>query len=106
MTNWCDIHSYALELEQIKGTISSETFKEPSQREDAKKVVYMTMCNFDYTQHYVTWYLHHSLCNVDDQEVVWGETQHWKEQVVLLQAQILSCFSLLTLTPSVRPLKK
>ena len=32
---------YALELEQIKGTISSETFKEPSQREDAKKVMYL-----------------------------------------------------------------
>jgi large subunit ribosomal protein L27e len=30
--------SYGLELEQIKGTISSDTFKEPSQREDAKKV--------------------------------------------------------------------
>jgi hypothetical protein len=37
------MHSYALELEQIKGTISSETFKEPSQREDAKKVVYMAL---------------------------------------------------------------
>ena len=34
------VFSYALELEQIKGTISSETFKEPSQREDAKKVRY------------------------------------------------------------------
>ncbi|KAG1621505.1 hypothetical protein G6F46_001569 [Rhizopus delemar] len=30
---------YALELEQIKGTISSETFKEPTQREDSKKVI-------------------------------------------------------------------
>ncbi|KAG2172847.1 hypothetical protein INT43_000197 [Umbelopsis isabellina] len=30
---------YALELEQIKGTISSETFKEPSQREEAKKTI-------------------------------------------------------------------
>jgi len=26
-------------LEGLKGTVSSETFKEPSQREDAKKVV-------------------------------------------------------------------
>ncbi|KAG1296703.1 hypothetical protein G6F61_003147 [Rhizopus arrhizus] len=30
---------YGLELEQIKGTISSETFKEPTQREDSKKVI-------------------------------------------------------------------
>ncbi|ORX50900.1 hypothetical protein DM01DRAFT_1347233 [Hesseltinella vesiculosa] len=30
---------YALDLEQIKGTISADTFKEPSQREDAKKVI-------------------------------------------------------------------
>ena len=28
---------YAFELEGLKGTVSSETFKEPSQREDAKK---------------------------------------------------------------------
>lgn len=28
---------YALELEGLKGTVSSETFKEPSQREDSKK---------------------------------------------------------------------
>ncbi|ORE18238.1 hypothetical protein BCV71DRAFT_291022 [Rhizopus microsporus] len=30
---------YGLELEQIKGTIATETFKEPSQREDAKKLI-------------------------------------------------------------------
>lgn len=28
---------YAFELEGLKGTVSSETFKEPSQREEAKK---------------------------------------------------------------------
>jgi len=28
---------YAFELEGLKGTVSSETFKEPSQREDSKK---------------------------------------------------------------------
>ena len=28
---------FAFELEGLKGTVSSETFKEPSQREDAKK---------------------------------------------------------------------
>ena len=28
---------YAFELEGLKGSVSSETFKEPSQREDAKK---------------------------------------------------------------------
>jgi len=30
---------YALELEGLKGTVSGETFKEPSQREDAKKTI-------------------------------------------------------------------
>ncbi|KAL5514572.1 RPL27B [Sanghuangporus baumii] len=30
---------YTLELEGLKGVVSSETFKEPSQREDAKKTV-------------------------------------------------------------------
>lgn len=30
---------YALELEGLKGVVAPETFKEPSQREDAKKVV-------------------------------------------------------------------
>ena len=30
---------YALELEGLKGTVSVETFKEPTQREEAKKVV-------------------------------------------------------------------
>ncbi|THG98121.1 hypothetical protein EW026_g4020 [Hermanssonia centrifuga] len=30
---------YTLELEGLKGSVASETFKEPSQREDAKKVV-------------------------------------------------------------------
>lgn len=30
---------YALELESLKGVISSDTFKEPSQREDAKKTI-------------------------------------------------------------------
>jgi len=30
---------YALELEGLKGSVSGETFKEPSQREDAKKNV-------------------------------------------------------------------
>ncbi|KAI0088402.1 60S ribosomal protein L27 [Irpex rosettiformis] len=30
---------YALELEGLKGSVGSETFKEPSQREDAKKVI-------------------------------------------------------------------
>ncbi|KJA23933.1 hypothetical protein HYPSUDRAFT_564091 [Hypholoma sublateritium FD-334 SS-4] len=30
---------YALELEGLKGSVTTETFKEPSQREDAKKVV-------------------------------------------------------------------
>jgi hypothetical protein len=30
--------SYGLELEQIKGTISADTFKEPTQREESKKV--------------------------------------------------------------------
>lgn len=28
---------YAFELEGLKGTVSTETFKEPSQREDSKK---------------------------------------------------------------------
>lgn len=28
---------YALELESLKGSVSNDTFKEPSQREDAKK---------------------------------------------------------------------
>jgi large subunit ribosomal protein L27e len=30
---------YALDLEALKGTVTVETFKEPTQREDAKKVV-------------------------------------------------------------------
>jgi large subunit ribosomal protein L27e len=30
---------YALELESLKGTVTSDTFKEPSQREDAKKTI-------------------------------------------------------------------
>lgn len=30
---------YALELESLKGSVASETFKEPSQREDAKKLI-------------------------------------------------------------------
>jgi large subunit ribosomal protein L27e len=30
---------YALELESLKGTVGSDTFKEPSQREDAKKTI-------------------------------------------------------------------
>jgi large subunit ribosomal protein L27e len=30
---------YALELEGLKGVVSAETFKEPTQREEAKKVV-------------------------------------------------------------------
>lgn len=30
---------YTLELEGLKGTVSNDTFKEPSQREDAKKTV-------------------------------------------------------------------
>jgi large subunit ribosomal protein L27e len=30
---------YAVELEGLKGAVQSETFKEPSQREDAKKTV-------------------------------------------------------------------
>lgn len=30
---------YALELDGLKGTVSTDTFKEPSQREEAKKVV-------------------------------------------------------------------
>ena len=30
---------YALELEGLKGTVAAETFKEPSQREDAKKQI-------------------------------------------------------------------
>ena len=30
---------YALELESLKGSVSQETFKEPSQREDAKKLI-------------------------------------------------------------------
>ncbi|KAI9322144.1 ribosomal L27e protein family-domain-containing protein [Dichotomocladium elegans] len=30
---------YALDLEAIKGTVSAETFKDPTQREDAKKVI-------------------------------------------------------------------
>ncbi|KAH8087422.1 putative 60s ribosomal protein l27 [Filobasidium floriforme] len=30
---------YALELESLKGSVSSETFKEPTQREDAKKAI-------------------------------------------------------------------
>jgi len=30
---------YALELEGLKGTVSVDTFKEPTQREEAKKVV-------------------------------------------------------------------
>lgn len=30
---------YALELEALKGSVESSTFKEPSQREDAKKTI-------------------------------------------------------------------
>ncbi len=30
---------YALELESLKGSVTSETFKEPTQREEAKKVI-------------------------------------------------------------------
>ncbi|WVW80942.1 hypothetical protein I302_102933 [Kwoniella bestiolae CBS 10118] len=30
---------YQLELESLKGSVSSETFKEPTQREDAKKAI-------------------------------------------------------------------
>lgn len=30
---------YTLELETLKGVISSDTFKEPTQREDAKKSI-------------------------------------------------------------------
>jgi large subunit ribosomal protein L27e len=30
---------YALELEGLKGTVSTDTFKEPSQREDSKKTI-------------------------------------------------------------------
>lgn len=30
---------YALELESLKGSVAAETFKEPSQREDAKKLI-------------------------------------------------------------------
>lgn len=30
---------YQLELESLKGSVASETFKEPSQREDAKKLI-------------------------------------------------------------------
>ncbi|KII91627.1 hypothetical protein PLICRDRAFT_38437 [Plicaturopsis crispa FD-325 SS-3] len=30
---------YALELEGLKGSVGSDTFKEPSQREDAKKTI-------------------------------------------------------------------
>lgn len=30
---------YALELEQLKGSVTVDTFKEPSQREDAKKAI-------------------------------------------------------------------
>ena len=33
---------YQLELESLKGSVASETFKEPSQREDAKKNVKKT----------------------------------------------------------------
>ncbi|KAF8199458.1 ribosomal L27e protein family-domain-containing protein [Pholiota molesta] len=30
---------YALELEGLKGTVTADTFKEPTQREDAKKII-------------------------------------------------------------------
>ena len=30
---------YTLELEGLKGVVSSDTFKEPSQREDSKKTI-------------------------------------------------------------------
>ncbi|KAJ9097423.1 hypothetical protein QFC24_003998 [Naganishia onofrii] len=30
---------YALELESLKGSVTAETFKEPTQREDAKKAI-------------------------------------------------------------------
>lgn len=30
---------YMLELESLKGSVSSETFKEPTQREDSKKAI-------------------------------------------------------------------
>ncbi|KAB5596060.1 60S ribosomal protein L27 [Ceratobasidium theobromae] len=30
---------YAVELENLKGTVQAETFKEPTQREEAKKVI-------------------------------------------------------------------
>lgn len=30
---------YALELESLKGSVSAETFKEPTQREEAKKAI-------------------------------------------------------------------
>lgn len=32
------LFSYTLDLEQIKGTVSTETFKEPTQRKESKKV--------------------------------------------------------------------
>ena len=38
MLNWVQTR-YSLELENLKGVLSSETFKEVSQREDAKKTV-------------------------------------------------------------------
>jgi large subunit ribosomal protein L27e len=30
---------YALELESLKGSVTAESFKEPTQREEAKKVI-------------------------------------------------------------------
>ena len=34
---------YTLELEGLKGVLSNDTFKEPSQREEAKKTVKRTL---------------------------------------------------------------
>ena len=40
---WTDTHlmptRYTIELENLKGVVSADTFKEPTQREDAKKTV-------------------------------------------------------------------
>lgn len=53
---------YTLELEGLKGVVSNDTFKEVSQREDAKKTVKKTL-EERYQSGKNRWYVHPN-CNV------------------------------------------
>lgn len=80
------IYSYTLDLEQLKGTISSETFKEPSQRTEAKKVkedFHTSLVSSISSIELVSLVLGH-------QEASGRKISDRQEQVVLYQAQILS----------------